>query len=119
MPTLSRKKRKRNRRRSEVEAIARGPTPRGWGAGLETKRSDVAILRKAVRERWHVRSEVKIAVVCDILRAFDSQSPRMLASLAMSVVSMESHNRRVELSAMPRDESFYPTRSGRNQLLID
>ena len=101
MTGQSRKKRQRCRRRELAEAIAYCPkTSGGWGQGLEVSRSDLLLVRRAIREGWPVSAEAKRFVVADVCRVFDTtQSPRMLAAAAWAVVAMEGANQRAELTA--------------------
>jgi len=108
MARPSRKKRKRNHRRLQVEAIARSPQPRGgWGQGTSVTRGDLLLVRQAIREGWPVSAEVKRLVADDVWRAFDAdESLRLLIAIARTAVAMEGVNQRAELAAMrPENEA--------------
>ena len=64
--TLSRKKRKRNRR-NKAEATAHGPKQmRGFGVGLPMRRSDCQLVAQAANEGWNVPPAIKRAAILDV-----------------------------------------------------
>ena len=101
MARLSRKKRIRYYRQTLAEAIAHSPgSCGGWGNGLDVSRSDLLLIRPAIREGWPVPRPVKDRVMLNIFHVFDTtESPRMMAAVARAVVAMEAHNQRLDLAA--------------------
>lgn len=97
MARLSRRSRKRNRQCLLAEAISQCPKPLGWGQGLPVSRRDLLLVRQAIRAGWPVSAEAKRLVVSDVLRVIGSpMGSRMLASVSLAMISMESENQRID-----------------------
>ena len=88
---LSRRKRKRLRRKAE--ATANGPeTQGGWGPGAPVSRSDLALLRTAVRERWPVSAEIRSEILNRLFAELESLDVRMTLAVAKTLVAMDAAN---------------------------
>jgi len=97
MAGQSRKKRKRYRRHLQAEAIASIPkSAGGWGWGAPVSRSDLLLVRQAIREGWPVSAEVRRLVVDDVYQASTTESLRLLLATARTAVAMEGENQHQE-----------------------
>src|SRR4051812_12860635 len=88
----SRKKRKRYRLRAAA-TVSEPKSRGGWGKGLVT-RSDLRLLRRAIRENWQPTDEVCGEIVRDVTGIFDDPdaSPRLQIGAAWCVIEMVRQN---------------------------
>jgi len=91
----SRRKRKRERRKTEATA-QRPETPGGWGQGLRNTLCDLVLLRRAINEDWPVPCDVRRAIVGELECDIESPDVRRRLSAARSFLAMEGANIRAE-----------------------
>ena len=74
----SRKKRKRDRRKAEATAKQNlpGKSLGGWGNGLPTSLSDLALLRTAIRQDWPISASVQ----ADIIRELQGEAKAIISN---------------------------------------
>jgi hypothetical protein len=87
---------KRYRARLKMaKATANSPECWGlWGQGSPVTRSDLLLLRRAIREDWPVPEHVREAVIHDVvaIATDDTSGPRMWVSAARVIIEMEAAN---------------------------
>lgn len=94
----SRQKRKRARRRAE--ATASNPhSAGGWGHGLPVSRSDLLLVRKAIRLGWPVPARVRQAVVEDVCDAAMGDDLRRSLAAVRVLLDCEDDNYRATVAA--------------------
>jgi hypothetical protein len=110
----SRAKRKRYRQRL-AKATANAPkTAGGWGQGLPVTRSDLRLLRHAIREGWtdDLPQQMRDLIVSDVTKIITTDEgwedePRKQIAATLAIIEMVADNARCAL----RD--FEPLRWGR------
>jgi hypothetical protein len=100
----SRAVRKRERRRKARQQATAGPDiveRWGWGQPAHSVRGDLALIRKAVRERWAVPAAMRQALVDAVMQALESsdgpgmnshQSARLSLAAVRTVMDMNWAN---------------------------
>jgi hypothetical protein len=100
----SRRKRKRDRQHAEATAVA-PRTCGGWGQGVPTSLKDLVWLRRAIKEGWPVRQEIRDAIVDELvgdlrLDLSDEEAGdfgRDAISRVRCIVAMEGVNQEIDL----------------------
>jgi hypothetical protein len=98
----SRKQRKRYRR-DMAEATACGlQSAGGWGGGVPIRRSDLLLIRQAIREGWDVPQKSRDDIVRDVTDILEDPAsrPRMLNAAVWAVLAMEGENARLLFKAL-------------------
>jgi hypothetical protein len=100
---MSRKKRKRDRRRAEMQPAGgdRGSLPRGVGGSgappwAEASRSELVLLRKAINHDWPVPMDRRGPIIADLMTLLRTGSVRMQLRVAWTLIFAARANLRAE-----------------------
>jgi len=69
-----------------------------FGLGERLRRSDLALIRKAIAQGWDVPDETKVAILRDVFDVMndDTAGPRLWCAAVRTVLAMEAVNIRGE-----------------------
>lgn len=93
----SRRTRKRQRRSAEATAHSLRKTSGGWGAGLPTARSDLLLVRRAIKEGWPITEHAWRAIVGEVDSFIRGGDDRIALSAVGVIVAADQASFRAAL----------------------